>query len=266
MKGLTVTGMIFLLMISSFGCAKKTEPSKLLHLFEPGEYSVGLFSRNLRYRIHVPKQEAKGAKLPLVLYLHSGVSGGRDNTKQIETGAETFANQKLQEKHPCYVLAPQCPRGRQWLNTAFEKMPFTNYDQASIPESHEMKMVARLVEQLISIHDIDPNRIYVTGFSMGASGTWDIIARYPDRFAAAIPLSGVSDPKQAEKLSHLPIWAFHGAEDKVSRVENTRNMIAALKKHGSTCRYTEYPDAGHDVTMAYASAELIEWLFDQSWN
>ena len=168
----------------------------MLERFEVGALNGGWFKRDLLYRLHIPLKagEKTAVKFPLVVYLHSGASGGCDNKAQIEKGAETFADDALQAKHPCFVLAPQCPSRRQWLNTTFKKMPFTNYDQDAIPESHEMKMIVRLIHRLIRDYPVDPLRIYVTGFSMGGSGTWDIITRYPNLFAAAVPFSGVSDP------------------------------------------------------------------------
>lgn len=125
-----------------------------------------------------------------------------------------------------------------------------------------MKLIIKLIQKLAQDYPIDTNRIYVTGISMGGSGTWDIITRYPEFFAAAAPLNGVSDPSKAPLIADLPIWAFHGRQDEVSDVNNTRKMIAALKEHNSSCQYTEYPDAGHGIAgPTYANSRLFDWMF-----
>src|SRR5207244_7702516 len=111
---------------------------------------------------------------------------------------------------------------------------------------------------------IDPKRLYITGLSMGGYGTWDLISRHPELFAAAAPICGGGDEDQAEKIAKLPIWIFHGAKDQAVPVERSRNMVTALKKAGGEPKYTEYPDVGHDSWVrAYKDPELFAWLFAQ---
>ncbi|MFN9041975.1 MAG: dienelactone hydrolase family protein, partial [Planctomyces sp.] len=99
----------------------------------------------------------------------------------------------------------------------------------------------------------DPQRIYVTGLSMGGFGTWELITRKPELFAAAAPICGGGDPAKAAACSSLPIWVFHGDRDTVVRPELSRNMVEALKKAGGMPKYTEYPGVGHDSwTATYA--------------
>jgi dienelactone hydrolase len=81
---------------------------------------------------------------------------------------------------------------------------------------------------------------------VGGYGTWDLVSRRPELFAAAIPVSGGGDPAQAAKLAKLPIWAFHGDADPLVPVERARDMIAAIKKAGGEPKYTEYKGVGHD--------------------
>ena len=99
---------------------------------------------------------------------------------------------------------------------------------------------------------------------MGGFGTWSVIERYPEMFAAAIPLCGAGDPTQAAKLTKIAIWAFHGAKDEAVSVEGSRSMINAIRKAGGNPRYTEYPDTNHDVwTKAFNEPELLPWVFAQ---
>jgi predicted peptidase len=121
-----------------------------------------------------------------------------------------------------------------------------------------------VLKRVCAEYPIDADRVYVTGPSMGGSGTWDLITRHPGTFAAAVPVTGVNDPSRARVIAELPIWAFHGSRDEVSPVQNTRAMVAALRALGSPVRFTEIPDAGHDSwTRAYSDLDMYRWLFAQ---
>jgi predicted peptidase len=113
---------------------------------------------------------------------------------------------------------------------------------------------------------IDPTRVYVTGQSMGGVGTWGIIAKHADRFAAAVPVCGIWSPEDAPKMNGVAIWAFHGDKDPTVPVAGSRDMIAALKKATvkPESRYTELAGVGHGSWgPAYATPELWDWLFAQ---
>lgn len=253
-----------LLIGSFFGCHDKPDHPEILEAFTPGVYRDDSLAYPLPYRLYVPPEMSSAETYPLVLYLHSGGPRGNDNASQLEFGALQFVKPEIQSLQKCFVLVPQCPGGSQWLNTTFRRTPFTNVRQDDIPESDAMKMVVKLITRLVNEFSVDVTRIYVTGPSMGGSGTWDIITRYPDLFAAAVPVNGVSDPSKADVISHLPVWAFHGEKDAVSDVNNTRNMIHALRKSGSTCKYTEYLGQGHAIaSRAYSDPRLCPWLFKQ---
>jgi predicted peptidase len=128
-----------------------------------------------------------------------------------------------------------------------------------------MRMVLELVGALqMEYSQIDPKRIYVTGLSMGGFGTWDVIQRKPDLFAAAVPICGGGDVSKAEKIALIPIWAFHGAEDLLVLPKWSRDMINAIRKAGGNPKYTEYPGVGHQSWIkAYSEPELFIWLFSQ---
>ncbi len=98
----------------------------------------------------------------------------------------------------------------------------------------------------------------------GGVRNWDAVGRYPDLFAAAVPICGGGDPSTIEKMLKTPIWAFHGGKDKVVLPQRSREMIDGLKKAGADPKYTEYPDAGHDSwTETYANPDLYRWMFGQ---
>ncbi|MBN1983709.1 MAG: prolyl oligopeptidase family serine peptidase [Chitinivibrionales bacterium] len=219
----------------------------------------------LPYRLFIPDTLSL-RRYPLVVILHGGAERGSDNKKQLTVLARKFSSKKVQKPHPCFIVAPQCPTGKQWVNTPFKRTPFNNYEQDKIPESREMQLVMALCKDLIDHHPIDADRIYVIGYSMGGSGTWDIVTRYPRFFAAASPITGVSDTSKTDRITHLPLWAFHGSKDHITPVDVTKRTIASLRSHGSTvCKFTEYPDRGH-ISWVDKNDEqaLIDWFFSQS--
>ena len=257
--------VLCLLLCIYSGCSRKKEYNMdLINKFEARIYKNKKFRGSLPYRLYLPENYNNSQKYPIILYLHDGGPRGKDNKSQICTISEWLISSSVQSIQKCFVMVPQCPKKSQWLNTTFKKTPFLNYNQDEIPESNTMKMIVQEIQNLADEFSIDKNRIYVTGYSMGGSGTWDIITRYPKLFAAAVPVTGVSDPSKAKLVAYMPIWAFHGQKDRVSLVENTRRMVKALKKHGSNCKFSELKDVAHDSWhLAYNNTEMITWLFNQ---
>ena len=125
-------------------------------------------------------------------------------------------------------------------------------------------LVLELVASLSKEFAIDSDRVYLVGQSLGGRGTWDLISKRPDLFAAAVPLCGDGSATRISKARAVPVWAFHGARDEVIPVTASRELVAALKAAGSSVKYTEYPDTGHNVwTRAFSEKDLAEWMFMQ---
>ena len=113
-------------------------------------------------------------------------------------------------------------------------------------------------------YKIDDKRLYLTGLSMGGAGTWSLAAKYPDRWAAIVPICGGGDPEQAKAIKDLPCWVFQGDADNAGLVDKTRKMVDALKAAGGKPTYTEYAGIGHNSwEMAYNTPALYEWLLAQ---
>jgi predicted peptidase len=127
-----------------------------------------------------------------------------------------------------------------------------------------LRTALELLNMIEDNYPIDPDRIYVTGISMGGYAAWEALIRHPQRFAAAIPVCGGGDVSHADRVKNIPVWAFHGADDPVVPVECSRSMIKMIKNAGGQPLYTEYPGAGHNSwDRAYAEPELLSWLFSQ---
>jgi predicted peptidase len=216
--------------------------------------------KNLKYRLLPPKEYDADQKYPLVIFFHGAGERGDDNEKQLVHGMADFASDDVMQNHPCFVAAPQCPDGVQWVDTPWTADSHTMPKEPTLP----MQLSLELIGVLEKKFSIDANRIYVTGLSMGGFGVWDAIQRQPKRFAAAVPICGGGDPAYAKQIAHVPVWAFHGDQDTAVKVERSRNMIEAIKEAGGSPRYTEYPGVGHNSWAAtYANRDVYAWLFAQ---
>lgn len=223
----------------------------------PAEPGVGL-----NYRLFEPPAPRASVRQPLLLFLHGAGERGDDNRAQLRHGGEVLAR-IAQEEPGAFVMAPQCPMGKQWVDTPWPDGP---YQLDRVQESGPLAATISLLRRLIDDRRdrIDPNRIYIMGISMGGYGTWDAILRHGELFAAAVPICGSGDYRHVSRLRTLPIWAFHGAADTKVPPRATRAMIAALRADNQLPRYTEYPDAGHDCwSRAWTEHALWEWLFEK---
>jgi predicted peptidase len=216
--------------------------------------------RPLPYRLLEPKGYDSKKKYPLVLFLHGAGERGEDNAIQLVHGMNDFAQDENREKYPCFVVAPQCPNGKQWVDVPWTAESHTQPENPSESLQDTLDLIAALRQEV----SIDSRRLYVTGLSMGGFGTWDLAQRHPELFAAAAPICAGGDEQQAARLAKLPIWAFHGDVDTVVKPSRSRNMIAAIKAVGGQPLYTEYPGVGHNSwAQTYRDPKLFEWLFAQ---
>lgn len=232
----------------------------------------------LPYRIFIPGDSVH-KKLPLVIFLHGRGDRGRNNDRKTFERVGLFMNElslvapNMQHQFPCYVLIPQCSDktvNEEWAkwegNTP--ETPFKGLGQGgsyvmSEQPSESGEATLELIDRTISTKNIDADRVYLIGLSMGGFGTWEFTARRPDLFAAAVPMAGYSDPRQVEKIKNIPFWIFHGDADKSNPVEGSRTMYRLLKKAGAEVKYTEYEGVGHgdSFKMAFKESELIPWIF-----
>jgi len=250
------TAMVCTVILASlaFTNAGAEEPSIEAREFK--SKSVG----TMLYRIYKPANYNPKIKYPLVLCLHGGGGRGNDNKSRGTHAYTVLSSSDVQKAYPAFLMTPQCPKTGKWANES----PKETYSILKVPMTKEMKLVLEILDSLQNEFSIDPARLYVTGQSMGGAGTWDIILRNPNLFAAAVPVCGNNDPSQAKKVIHLPIWVFHGEKDKTVPTKSSRDIVAALKKAGSKVKYTEYPGVGHNSwTPAWSEKDLIPWLFKQ---
>ena len=247
--------LVFLLMISltSMGQLKDVPLfDKLLYVKQ---------NDTLPYRFLKPVNPQAKKTFPLVIFMHGAGERGTDNEVQTGYIRELFLDPDNRSRHACYVIAPQCPKKVMWATHRREGNRLVMNEKPTLP----MQLLIELISKVEKEFPIDRSRIYVTGLSMGGYGAWDLIARFPNRFAAAVPICGGGDVKTADAIKHMPVWAFHGALDGVVPPNQSRAMISAIQEAGGKPGYTEYPDVEHDSWVyAYREPHLLPWLFDQT--
>ena len=216
-----------------------------------------------KYQVFVPDNWSSNQKWPIILFLHGVGERGTDGLIQTQVGIAT-AIRNDRSHFPALVVMPQCLKEHRWTDPEMEELSLSALGSAS----REFKG--------------DPKRTYLTGLSMGGYGSWALAARYPNKFAAVVPIcGGILTPDDARKQpdsdripyleaakkigTKLPIWVFHGDADPDVPVSESRHMVEALKADGADVHYTEYPGVGHKSwDKAYAEPELMTWLLSKS--
>ncbi|MBK8097883.1 MAG: dienelactone hydrolase family protein [Planctomycetes bacterium] len=228
-------------------------------MFETGSVAIG--DVTYPYRLLPPFGERPAAGWPVVVFLHGAGERGTDNERQLTWLARPMAQSPLRERFPCLLLAVQCPQGAMWVERPWADRRSTPMAAAAAPA---LQAVQKALATLLTRPDVDQDRVYLTGLSMGGYGSWELAMRMPETFAAVLPVCGGGDEREAWRLLALPIWAWHGAADKVVPPERSRHLVERLRLLGSEVRYDELAGVGHDSwKQAYGAEGALAWLFAQ---
>jgi len=195
----------------------------------------------LRYLIWTPEPAAKPpAGWPLVIFLHGSGERGRNLAKVKAHGPPMYA--AAGRRFPFVLVAPQVDEGDSWHSDEIEAL--------------RADLVTRL--------PIDPDRVLVTGMSMGGYGAWNYAVAYPEQVAAIAPVCGIGNVERAGRVVPVPVWAFHGAKDPVVPIAGDREMVDAVREAGGQVKFTVYAGVGHNAwDRAYADPALYAWLLAQ---
>lgn len=253
---------LFTLVALLLPCVQvQAQSQQTLDRYQPHVYKSG--DTTLNYRLMKPANMKAGEKYPLLIFLHGAGERGGENKRQLKYLPEHLASDAMRKKFPCFVLAPQCQNGKQWV-----EVPWGDKKSTPMAEKPGSMMAAAMavLEQTIKEQPIDGSRIYLTGLSMGGYGSWELAMRRATLFAAVAPICGGGDERIAKTIAGIPIWAWHGDKDGAVPVERTREMIAALKAAGGKPRFTEVKGGGHNVwSPAYSDkGGVVAWLFEHN--
>ncbi|MEM9674692.1 MAG: prolyl oligopeptidase family serine peptidase [Bacteroidota bacterium] len=215
------------LLLASFAVAQQTD-----HQSDAG----------LQYLKYLPQNyESDGDRgFPLLLFLHGGGEVGENIELVKKHGPPKLIEQG--KDFPCIIISPQNPENKLWDDGALKQ----------------------ILDEIIATHRVDMQRIYLTGLSRGGFGAWRTAIQYPDLFAAVVPICGGGTPSYVSRLKDVPVWAFHGARDRVIPLSKSVEMVEALQRVGGKVKLTVYPEAGHDSwTETYNNPEVYDWLLSQ---
>ncbi|MDQ3712400.1 MAG: alpha/beta fold hydrolase [Acidobacteriota bacterium] len=212
---------------------------------------VRVDSDEFNYQIYIPPQIQSEQNLPVIIFLHGIRERGIGGFVPTTGAAGTFVRHYFAQV-PAIVLLPQCRQGSYWSNSVMEEMV--------------MNALAQTIEEF----GADAKRVYLIGVSMGGYGVWHFASRYPKKFAALVSICGGSSittserfDMLAQKVGETPAWLFHGADDRVVPVGESRQIVKALEPNGNV-KYTEYADVGHNVWLnVLGEKDLLPWLFAQ---
>ena len=240
--------LVSILLVASSAVAQQTDQNSR----QTAESQTVTFSSGengkLHYWLYLPDDYEPGESgassnngpSPLMIFLHGRGECG-DDLKLVKKWGPPKLVETNDSSFPFVLVSPQCPKPR-W----------------------DTKALKQLIDTVIARHNVDQDRIYITGLSMGGFATWQLATEHPDFFAAAIPICGGGKRTDAAKLTSLPIWAFHGDADRVIPVAASKTMIEAIKKAGGeNAKLTVYPKVGHNSwTQTYANPEIYKWLLE----
>ena len=181
---------------------------------------------------------------PLLIAMH-GTGDHEHTVHELLTGsAYTQMLKYTSDKYPMITVIPHCPEDQMHWSAV---------------------LVKELIDSVSRKYRVDPTRIYLTGYSMGGYGTYATAIEYPELFAAIAPVCGWSDPEDAARLKHVPVWAFHGDADPLVPWKMSRAMVETIKKAGGETKWTLYPGFGHNAWDAsFGDPALYEWFLRHS--
>lgn len=201
-------------------------------------------AQDFAFCVYVPPSYNPEKHWPIILFLHGSGECGSDGFRQTDVGLPQ-AIRKNGIRPEAIVVMPQCRDGSSWTGQM-------------------AKMALLCVDKTASEYNVDPDRFYVTGLSLGGAGTWTVGAMFPDKIAAMAPVCGFADPAIAPKFARVPTWVFHGSADTRVPVTKSREMVEAIKAAGGDPKYTEYRGVGHDCwEKVYRDPEFWKWMLEQ---
>lgn len=222
----------------------EVKPPSGLDFTDSAYYQHARYS-TMPYRVMTPGKFNANKKYPLVIFLHGIDERGTDNEKQLKWGASLFKSDSVRKNHPSFVIFPQCPADFRW------------------PDAAPMETLKNLISDFVSRNNVDPNRIYIVGMSMGAYGTYEMVARNPNLFAAAIAISGDGDINRIGNMTKVRWKIYAGKKDEIVTSDKSEKMANALKNSGASVSLKVYPDANHvgSWTKAFAEPDFCSWLY-----
>jgi predicted peptidase len=249
--------------MSVAGVQQDREPTRM----ETGflNRTVGLKGLTFKYQVYIPADYNTVQRWPVILFLHGAGERGTDGLVQTQIGLAQWIRGNA-GRWPAIAVFPQVPPDSMW---------------AGAPAEAAMLALEKTIEEYV----VDPDRVYLTGLSMGGNGSFYLAYRHPEKFAAVVPICGWVTPfseqwhpvdavapgdeataieRLAQKLAKTAVWIFHGEEDGVVPPAQSRKAATAIMAVNPASKFSEVPGTGHNSwDIAYGSTGFSTWLFAQ---
>ena len=200
---------------------------------------------NFKYLQYLPKGFDANEKYPLVLFLHG--AGERGDDVELVTEHGLFKNIKQGNEYPFICIAPQCPKDKYW--------------------GCYIESLNVFLDELCQTLPVDKSRVYLTGLSMGGTGTFMFAMANPEKFAAIAPICGCGISWNAKPLLDIPVYMYHGDCDDVVPISESVTMLTQINKQGGNARLKICNGVGHNVwEYAYADQGLFAWMLSHKKN
>ena len=221
----------------------------------------------LNYRILKPLNYNPNEQYPVHLFLHGSGERGNDNSSQLTHGGKLFLKKENREKYNSWVIFPQCSENDRWPSLSSDQWN-NSFDNKISKPNKSLGLVIRLMDEFIEKKQVDKHRIYVSGLSMGGMGTFEILFRRPNMFAAATPICGNGIPQLAKLYANkVPVWIFHGSDDNVVSPKYSLAMAKAIIEAGGSPKMTLYENTGHGSwNNAFAEKDFLKWIHSKTNN
>ena len=219
----------------------------------------------LNYRILKPLNYNPNKQYPVHLFLHGSGERGNDNSSQLTHGGKLFLKKENREKYNSWVIFPQCSKNDRWPSLSSDQWDKSFNNNNSKPNK-SLGLVIRLMDKFIEKNQVDKQRIYLSGLSMGGMGTFEILFRRPNMFAAATPICGNGIPQLAKLYADkVPLWIFHGSDDNVVSPKYSLAMAKAIIEAGGSPKMTLYENTGHGSwNNAFEEKDFLKWIHSKS--
>ncbi len=222
----------------------------------------------LNYRILYPKNFDNSKIYPLTLFLHGISERGDDNNLQLKYVDKVFLNQNNYNNYESIVIFPQAPIEDNWSSRLLTKNKIRQVFPENENPTKSLQLVIKLMDSLVNEDFIDNKRVYLSGLSNGAMGSFELLKNRPNMFASAVLICGGGNPEWAKYFAKTtPIWVAHGSDDDVVHPELSINMVKAIIKHGGSPKLTLYENVNHESWFnVFNDPNYLKWMFSFTKN
>ena len=232
------------------------------------EYEKRLYinqNDTLPYRLLLPDNYNPKKSYPLLVFLHGAGERGNDNEKQLIHGSNLYTSDTFRKNYSAIVVFPQCPKNSYWASVQKNKTKKLekrfNFEK-NLKTFHTQEVLELFIYDLEKSYAIDPSRRYLGGLSMGGMGTFELVTRMPNYFAAAFAICGGGNPAWSKTLGKTPFWIFHGDKDNVVSYLFSKRMYRKMKRFNKDTKFTSYEGVNHESwNNTFQEPQLFPWIF-----